>query len=104
MNVLILFGALFVLIALGIPIAWSVGISSLIYILIVDLPLTMIPQLMSNSLQGFVYIALPLFLLTGDIMDTGGLTAKLVNLSKAAFGRFKGALAYINVFVSLLFG
>ena len=104
MNVIILFGAMFLLIALGIPIAWSVGISSLVYILITDLPLTMIPQLMSNSLQGFVYIALPLFLLTGDIMDTGGLTAKLVNLSKAAFGRFKGALAYINVFVSLLFG
>ena len=95
---------MFLLIALGIPIAWSVGISSLVYILITDLSLTMIPQLMSNSLQGFVYIALPLFLLTGDIMDTGGLTAKLVNLSKAAFGRFKGALAYINVFVSLLFG
>lgn len=104
MNAIILFGSMFLLIALGIPIAWSVGVSSLIYILITDLPLTMIPQLMSNSLQGFVYIALPLFLLTGDIMDTGGLTAKLVNLSKAAFGRFKGALAYINVFVSLLFG
>lgn len=104
MNVIILFASMFILIALGIPIAWSVGVSSLIYILIADLPLTMIPQLMSNSLQGFVYIALPLFLLTGDIMDTGGLTAKLVNLSKAAFGRFKGALAYINVFVSLLFG
>lgn len=104
MNVIILFASLFILIALGIPIAWSVGISSLIYIVIADLPITMVPQLMSNSLQGFVYIALPLFLLTGDIMDTGGLTEKLVNLSKAAFGRFKGALAYINVFVSLLFG
>lgn len=104
MNALLLFLAMFLFIALGLPIAWSVGLSSLLYIVTNDIPLTMLAQKMTTSLQGFVFVALPLFLLTGDIMNTGGLTERLVNLSRACFGRFKGALAYINVFVSLLFG
>ncbi|NLZ61501.1 MAG: TRAP transporter large permease [Acholeplasmataceae bacterium] len=104
MNVFLLFIAMFVFIAMGIPIAWSVGLSSFFYIVTNNIPVAMLTQKMTASLQGFVFVALPLFLLTGDIMNTGGLTERLVNLSKACFGRFKGALAYINVFVSLLFG
>lgn len=104
MNALMLFLSMFVFILMGIPIAWSVALSSFFYILTNDLPLAMIAQKMVTSLQGFVYVALPLFLLTGDIMNTGGLTERLVNISRACFGRFKGALAYINVFVSMLFG
>ena len=104
MNALLLFGALFLFILMGIPIAWSVALSSFTYILVNGLPLALVAQKMVTSLQGFVFVALPLFLLTGDVMNTGGLTQKLVNISRACFGRFKGALAYINVFVSLLFG
>lgn len=104
MNALMLFISMFAFILMGIPIAWSVALSSFFYILTNDLPLALIAQKMVTSLQGFVYVALPLFLLTGDIMNTGGLTERLVNVSRACFGRFKGALAYINVFVSMLFG
>lgn len=104
MTAWMLFLAMFVFILMGIPIAWSVGLASFCYLLTNHLPLALVAQKMVTSLQGFVYVALPLFLLTGEIMNTGGLTKKLVNLSRACFGRFKGALAYINVFVSLLFG
>lgn len=104
MNAIMLFLTMFLLILIGIPIAWSVGLSSFLYIISNGIPLGLIAQKMVSSLQGFVFVALPLFLLVGDIMNTGGLTQKLVNISRACFGRFKGALAYINIFVSMLFG
>lgn len=81
MNALLLFGALFLFILMGIPIAWSVALSSFTYILVNGLPLALVAQKMVTSLQGFVFVALPLFLLTGDVMNTGGLTQKLVNIS-----------------------
>ena len=74
MNALLLFGALFLFILMGIPIAWSVALSSFTYILVNGLPLALVAQKMVTSLQGFVFVALPLFLLTGDVMNTGGLS------------------------------
>lgn len=104
MGIGLMFFIFFVLMIVGIPIAFSLGLCSMAYIIANGMTISMIAQKMSTSLESFVYIALPLFILAGEIMNTGGITLKLVNMSKAAVGRFKGGLAYVNVLASMLFG
>ena len=104
MNAAIMFLIFFILMAIGIPIAFSLGLCSMAYILANGMTLSMVAQKMTTSLESFVYVALPLFILAGDIMNTGGITLRLVNVSKAVVGRFKGGLAYVNVLASMLFG
>ncbi len=104
MGIGLMFLIFFVLMAIGVPIAFSLGLCSMAYIVTNDLAISMIAQKMNTSLESFVYIALPLFILAGDIMNTGGITLKLVNISKVVVGRLKGGLAYVNVLASMLFG
>lgn len=104
MGIGLMFLIFFALMAIGIPIAFSLGLCSMAYIVSNGLAISMIAQKMNTSLESFVYIALPLFILAGDIMNTGGITLKLVNISKAIVGRLKGGLAYVNVLASMLFG
>lgn len=86
------------------PIAFTLGISSLVYLLFNPMPLSVIPQKLVISLESFIFVALPLFILAGEIMNRGGITKRLVNVAKIFVGRFKGGLAYVNIVVSMLFG
>ena len=104
MNIAVMFLIFLLLMVIGMPIAYSLGLSSLAYLISNGQPLTLIPQKMTVSLESFLFVALPLFILCGEIMNTGGLTRKLVNVARAVVGRFKGGLAYVNVVVSMLFG
>ncbi|MBQ6322900.1 MAG: TRAP transporter large permease [Lachnospiraceae bacterium] len=104
MNAGIMFLIFIVLIAFGMPIAYALGVSAMAYVWANGLSLTMIAQKMTTSLESFIYVALPLFILAGDIMTTGSITRKLVGIAKAIVGSFKGGLAYVNVVVSMLFG
>lgn len=104
MSIGITFLILFALMAIGVPIAFSLGVASSLYIITNDLMISMIPQKMTTCLESFIYVCLPLFILAGDIMSTGGITRKLMNIARVIVGRFKGGLAYVNVVVSMLFG
>ncbi|MEQ2679911.1 TRAP transporter large permease [Enterocloster citroniae] len=104
MNIAVMFLIFLLLMVIGMPIAYSLGLSSLAYLISNGQPLTLVPQKMTVSLESFLFVALPLFILCGEIMNTGGLTRKLVNVARAVVGRFKGGLAYVNVVVSMLFG
>ena len=101
---ILLFVTFIVLLVIGVPIIFTLGISSLIYLLFNPIPLTIIPQKMVISLENFIFLCLPLFILTGEIMNAGGITLRLINLAKVFVGRFKGGLAYVNIVVSMLFG
>ncbi|MPM75526.1 C4-dicarboxylate TRAP transporter large permease protein DctM [bioreactor metagenome] len=90
--------------AIGVPIAFSLAVSSFLYLALNGMVLSLVAQKMTISLDSFVFIALPLFILAGEIMNTGRLTQRLVNLAKVLVGRFKGGLAHVNVVVSMLFG
>ena len=104
MSIIFLFVLFFGFMIIRIPIAWSLVLSSLVYLLANGQPVVIIAQKMTASLESFVFIALPLFILAGEIMNTGGLTEKLVNVCRAVVGRFKGGLAYVNVVASALAG
>lgn len=93
-----------VLIILGIPIAFSIGISSLVGISTISgVPNTMIPMKMFYGLNSYVLLAVPLFVLTANIMNQGNISRKLIDFSIALAGRKAGGLGHANVIVSMLF-
>ena len=104
MNAAILMILLFGMIAFGVPISFSIAGSSLVILLLDPAlqPITMVQRLYTG-LNSFVIIAIPLFLLTAEIMNQAGITDKLINLSYALVGHIRGGLAHVNVVVSMVF-
>lgn len=101
---LILFVVFFVLMALRVPVAFALGLACL-PILLVE-PRLSAMALMSetfNAYNSFILLAVPFFLLTANLMNVGGITDRLLKLSRAMVGHFPGGLAQINVVLSLFF-
>jgi tripartite ATP-independent transporter DctM subunit len=95
-----------ILMLIGVPIGFVLGLTALFGFFKLGDPtfLTMLPQRFFSAMNSFAIVALPLFLLAGDIMNKVGLTDRLVNFSNAFFGRVRGGLAQVNIFTSILFG
>ena len=95
------------LLAIGVPVAYTVGLCSLFTILInVDpiMAFTTIAQRMATGLDSFSLLAIPLFILAGQIMNKGGIAQRLITFAKALVGSFPGGLAYVNIVGAMLFG
>lgn len=92
------------LIVIGTPIAFSIGIVSLIGISnIENIPNLVVPMKMFYGLNSFVLLAVPLFILTANLMNEGNITKKLIDLSNALVGHVRGGLAHSNILVSMIF-
>ena len=102
MSIEILIGAFFLLIVLGVPIAFAIGLISVVYILDAGLPLLVVGQRMVAGADSFPLLAAPLFLLAGVIMSSGGITTRLVRLANALVGHITGGLAQVNIVSSLM--
>ena len=90
----LIFVLLLVFIAIGIPIAFSIGLSSLIVMYLHgDMPLGMIPQKIVYSADSFVFLAVPFFILAGEIMEKGGISVRLIQFARSLVGRVRGGLA-----------
>ena len=104
---LVLFGSFIVFIGIGIPVAVSIAIASLIT-LMMDMPLDMIlytgSQKMFAGIDSFGLLAAPFFILSGNLMNHGGIARRLVELALIIGGRIPGALAHANVISNMLFG
>jgi tripartite ATP-independent transporter DctM subunit len=100
----IMFGIFGVLIALRVPVSFSLGVAC-IPILFVDDRLSPIILLteMNKAFGGFVLLAVPFFILAANLMNSAGITQRLVDLSRAMVGHFRGGLGHINVVVSMIF-
>ncbi|MBW8270142.1 TRAP transporter large permease [Caldovatus aquaticus] len=100
----ILFGLFFLLLALRVPVAFALGLACLPIMLIEPrLAPTDIVQETFNAYNSFILLAVPFFLLTANLMNIGGITERLVRLSRAMVGHFPGGLAQINVVLSIFF-
>lgn len=93
----------FVLFVVGFPVAVSILIPCVWYILSQGLPLEMIAQRMQYALDSYVLAAVPLFILVGNLMNTSGITAKIFSFTDRLVGRLPGGLAQVNIFASLIF-
>lgn len=102
--VILLLVVLFVCIALGIPIAISIGLSSLVYLLAADLPIVLVAQRSILGAYTYPFLALPFFVFSGMLMEQGGITKRLMRLAAVFVGHVKGGLAAVTVVASTLFG
>ncbi|HSI78871.1 MAG TPA: TRAP transporter large permease [Lunatimonas sp.] len=100
----VLFIVFLILLILGFPIAFSLGISAFIYILFSDLPLMVIPQKMYAGIDVFVLLSIPGFILAGNLMNASGITNRIIKFCNALLGHIRGGLGLANVGASLLFG
>ncbi|GAB5551331.1 MAG: TRAP transporter large permease [Saprospiraceae bacterium] len=107
MEILILVLTFVILIAIGVPIAWSIGISS-ICTMLVSIPmmpaLTTVSQRIATGLDSFSLLAIPFFVLAGQIMNKGGIAKRLVAFAKSLVGALPGGLAHVNIIAAMLFG
>ncbi len=100
----ILLGTFFILIILRTPIAFSLGISSIATALYLKLPLLIIAQRMVAGMESISLIAIPFFILAGQIMSEGRIAERIINLASLFVGRVRGGLAMINCIDSMFFG
>ena len=102
---IILLISLAVFLALGIPIAYSLGLSAFLYFICEHPELvSILPPRFFAGMDLYAMIALPLFVLMGLLMNAGGITSRLINFSMLFVGRFRGGLGAVNVFASMIFG
>jgi len=103
-DVLVLLGGFTVLCALGVPVAYALGLSALFGALWIDIPLEAVMLRISDGTDDFVLLAIPFFVLAGGIMAEGGMAARLILLARVFVGFIRGGLAVVNVFASTMFG
>lgn len=103
MEVIVLFSVFLVLLVLGMPIAFALGISSLSYLLLEGISLTIIPQRMYAGMDTFVLLCIPGFVLAGNLMNVGNITEHIVRFCNALLGHIRGGLGLANVGGSMIF-
>ncbi|MGP1419504.1 MAG: TRAP transporter large permease, partial [Sphaerochaetaceae bacterium] len=96
--------AFFILSFAGIPLAVSLGVSSILTVLVYELPLTIVTRLMYTSMNSFLLVAVPLFVLAGNVMQGGGVSDRIFEAANSWMGRFKGGIGHVNVIGSFIFG
>jgi C4-dicarboxylate transporter DctM subunit len=92
------------LIALSVPVAFALGATSLVGLLLKgDVPLVLIPSRIFGGIDSFTLLAIPFFILAGDLMDTGGISRRLVNLARVMVGHVRGGLGMVVVVGEIFF-
>lgn len=100
---LLLMGVFLILLILGMPIAFSMGVSSLLVIKTGDLaPLVTIPNRLLAGVESFTLLAVPFFILAGALMNTGGVTKRLVRFATALVGHITGGLGHVVVVTNMI--
>ena len=96
-----------ILLGLGVPVAWGIGLATCVTML-VSIPLlpavTTVAQTMATALDSFALLAIPFFVLAGQLMNQGGIARRLISFAKALVGSLPGGLAHVNIIAAMLFG
>jgi C4-dicarboxylate transporter DctM subunit len=104
MIAILLVGIFLVCSLLGMPLAFSFGVAATVACLVGDIPLQVIAQRLMIGINSFAFIAVPGFVLVGEIMTRGGVSRRLVNFSNSVVGHFKGGLSMATVFAGMIMG
>ena len=92
-----------VLLLIWVPIAFSLGLSSLFYLFTNNIPLTVISQKFYSGMDSFTLLCIPGFMLAGALMNGGGITRRILNFCNSFLGHFRGSLALVNIVASMVF-
>lgn len=102
--VIILLGSFLLMLFLRIPIAFSLGLSTLFTAFYVGLPPMVVAQQMVKGINSFSLMAIPFFIIAGEIMGQGGISDRLIKFSNVIIGWMRGGLAMVNILASMFFG
>lgn len=104
MPIFILFAGFLILLAAEVPVAIALFLSSLVYIdVFTPMPIQIVVQRMASGLDSFPLIAIPLFVLAGNILNGAGIAARIYAFAVALVGHIRGGLAQVNIFGSMIF-
>lgn len=104
MGVTVLFLVFIGGLIVGIPVAITLGISSLAYLLLSGIPAVVMPQKMYAGMDVFVLLSIPGFILAGNLMNRGGITQRIIRFANSLVGWIRGGLGLTNIAASMLFG
>ncbi len=102
-SILIFIVVLGFLLLFGAPVATSFGLSSVVYILIEQIPVSIVVQRMFSAVDSLTIMCVPLFILAGELMSAGGIAKRLVRVINLIFGNITGGLAIVTIVVSAFF-
>ena len=104
MAVTFMIVSFFAMILLTVPVAFAIGLSATIGLMVSGVaPLLVVPQRMFSGADSFVLLAIPLFILAGALMETGGISARLINLARALIGHLRGGIGMAVVVAEMFF-
>lgn len=98
-----IFSTLIFLIVVGLPVAVALGMLTVIFLSQTPIPMTIIPLQMFAGMENFVFIAMPLFMVAGELMNRSGIAEDLIELAASIVGAVRGGLAMVNIGASMLF-
>jgi TRAP-type transport system large permease protein len=103
-DVLLMFVVMFGLIAVELPVAFALILASLFYLAFASqAPLSVVVQRMAPGIDSFPLLAIPLFVLAGNLLNLGGISQRIFDFALAVVGHLRGGLAQVNIFASLIF-
>jgi len=97
----ILFGSFFFLLLIGVPVGLAVGLSALIVFVATGIPLQMVPQTFFEGSSSYALVAVPFFILAGDILARGGISERILAIAEATIGRIRGGLGIVATCASM---
>jgi C4-dicarboxylate transporter DctM subunit len=100
---MLLFGLLFLLLALGAPIATAMGLSSLIYLVLNRINPIAVIQTLFSGIDQAAYLAVPFFILAGDLMNSGGIARRIVNMARRLVGNIHGGMGIVAIIACMFF-
>lgn len=104
MEILMLLGSLFLFLIIRLPIAFALGASATVTALYMGIPTIVVAQKMVEGVKSFSLMAIPFFIIAGEIMGQGGISKRLIDFSNVIIGRVRGGLAMVNILSSMFFG
>lgn len=104
MSLAVLFGVFVIGLLIGVPVALTLALSSIAYLLFQGIPIVVMPQKMYAGIDSFVLLCIPGFILAGNLMNNGGITERIIRFANALVGWMRGGLGLTNVAGSMLFG
>jgi len=97
----LIFGAFFLFLIIGVPIGLSIGLAAMVAFLKAGIPLQLVPQTMFEGNNAFSLVAVPFFILAGDLLAHGGISERIVAFAEAGLGRIRGGLSIVSVLASM---
>lgn len=104
MGLTILVGVFVIGLAIGVPVAVTLGLASLSYLIAMGIPVVVMPQKMYAGMDVYVLLSIPGFIMAGNLMNRGGITERIIRFANALVGWIRGGLGLTNVGASMLFG